>query len=89
MWTKGNRKTGAPLKHATAHDRSRTFAVRLRNASKPPELIRKLMRHSDIKTTERYYLTEDTQHDAGRLRDLLTQPASKETADLGTNLGTV
>ena len=69
-------------------DLRRTFAVRLRNANLPPELIRKLMRHSDIKTTERSYLTEDTQHDAGRLRGLLT-PENYQYVKISTVLGTV
>lgn len=67
----GNARTGAPLKYASAHDLRRTFAIRLRNAELPTELIRKLMRHADLKTTERYYLTDDIQHDAGRLRSIL------------------
>ena len=83
----GNARTGAPVTYASAHDLRRTFAVRLRNANLPPELIRKLMRHSDIKTTERSYLTEDTQHDAGRLRGLLTAE-NYQCGKLGTVLGT-
>ncbi len=78
----GNARTKAPAKYASAHDLRRTFAIRLRNADLPPELIRKLMRHSDIKTTERYYLTDDIQYDAGRLRSIL-QPSPKAGYEIG------
>ena len=46
----GNPRTGAGVKYASCHDLRRTFAVRLYDADMPPELLRKLMRHSDIRT---------------------------------------
>ena len=67
----GNPRTGRGVKYASTHDLRRTFAVRLRQSSVPPHLIQKLMRHTDYRTTERYYMTETTQADAGQLRGIL------------------
>ncbi len=38
---------------------------------KPPRLVRTLMRHADIRTTERYYLMKNAQPDAGKIRNIL------------------
>lgn len=67
----GDPKTGRPQKYASTHDLRRTFAQRLADAGLPPELTQKMMRHADIKTTERYYLTQKVQRDAERIRDIL------------------
>lgn len=67
----GNPRTGAGPKYASCHDLRRTFATKLYESDLPPELIRKLMRHADIRTTERFYLVTNTQKDAGRIRDIL------------------
>ena len=72
----GNPRTGAPVKFASTHDLRRTFAQRLADSGLPPELVRRLMRHADIKTTERFYLQTNTQRDAGRIRDMLNAAAS-------------
>ena len=63
--------TGCWVKYASTHDLRRTFAVRLRQSRIPPHLITKLMRHSDYRVTERYYMSETTQQDAGQIRDIL------------------
>ena len=75
----GNPRTGSPKKHASAHDLRRTFAQRLADSELPPELVRRLMRHADIRTTERYYLQTNTQRDAGRIRDILQAAAEEQT----------
>ena len=67
----GNPRTGSPKKYASCHDFRRTFATNLYESELPPELIRKLMRHSDIRTTERFYMRSNVQKDAGRIRELL------------------
>ena len=67
----GDRRTGRGVKYASTHDLRRTFAVRLRQSRIPPHLITKLMRHSDYRVTERYYVTETTQEDAGQIREIL------------------
>jgi len=67
----GDPRTGRGVKYASTHDLRRTFAVRLRQSRIPPHLITKLMRHSDYRVTERYYVTETTQEDAGQIRDIL------------------
>ena len=63
--------TGREVKYASTHDLRRTFAVRLHQSRIPPHLITKLMRHSDYRVTERYYVTETTQEDAGQIREIL------------------
>lgn len=75
----GNPRTGTGVKYASCHDLRRTFATKLYESDLPPELIRKLMRHSDIRTTERYYLRTNTQRDAGRIREILTSTKECET----------
>ena len=72
----GNPRTGGGVKYASTHDLRRTFAVwlhlaRLHQSRIPPHLITKLMRHSDYRVTERYYMSETTQQDAGQIRDIL------------------
>lgn len=67
----GNPRTGSKPKYASCHDLRRTFATKLYESDLPPELIRKLMRHADIRTTERFYRTSNTQKDAGKVRDIL------------------
>jgi len=69
----GNRRTGSGPKYASCHDLRRTFATKLYESDLPPELIRKLMRHADIRTTERFYLTSNTQKDAGKVRAILAK----------------
>ena len=67
----GDPRTGRGLKYASTHDLRRTFAVRLHQSRIPPHLITKLMRHSDYRVTQRYYMSETTQQDAGEIRDIL------------------
>ena len=67
----GNPRTGAPKRYASAHDLRRTFAQRLADSHLKPELVRKLMRHADIRTTERYYQVANVQRDAGQIREAL------------------
>ena len=67
----GDPRTGRGVKYASTHDLRRTFAVRLHQSRIPPHLITKLMRHSDYRVTERYYISETTQQDAGQIRDIL------------------
>ncbi len=62
----GNPRTGSAVKYASCHDLWRTFATKLYESDLPPDLIRKLMRHADIRTTERFYLQSNTQKDAAR-----------------------
>ena len=59
------------MKYASTHDLRRTFAVRSHQSRIPPHLITKLMRHSDYRVTERYYMSETTQQDAGQIREIL------------------
>jgi integrase len=68
----GDPTTGRPAKYASAHDLRRMFAQRLADAGLPPDLTRKLMRHEDITTTQRYYQTQNVQRDGERLRELVT-----------------
>ena len=67
-------RTGHRRKCASAHDLRRTFAVRLKRSGMPPDLIQQLMRHADFRTTEKYYLCDTIQEDAGRIREILTAP---------------
>ena len=82
----GDPRTGRGVKYASTHDLRRTFAVRLRQSRIPPNLITKLMRHSDYRVTERYYVTETTQEDAGQIREIL-RSVSPGTPILGHTLG--
>ena len=68
----GDPRTGRGVKYASAHDLRRTFAVRLKRSGMPPDLIQQLMRHADFRTTEKYYLCDTIQEDAGRIREILT-----------------
>ena len=72
-------RTGRGVKYASTHDLRRTFAVRLHQSQIPPHLITKLMRHSDYKVTERYYISETTQSDAGQIRDILESVTRSRT----------
>lgn len=69
----GDPAKGKPAKYASLHDLRRTFAQRLKDSGLPMGLIQRLMRHSDAKTTERYYLTEKTQLEAERIQELLAK----------------
>jgi integrase len=75
----GNPRKEAPIKSASTHDLRRTFAQRLADAGVAQDEVRKLMRHKDIKTTERYYQVAQVQRDAGRLRDILGVPKKSGT----------
>lgn len=50
-------KLGVKVKFASAHDFRRAFGTRWSNRVLPPQL-QKLMRHSDIQTTMRYYVDQ-------------------------------
>ena len=76
----GNSRTGAPKKYASAHDLRCTFAQRLIDSDLQPRLVRTLMRHADIRTTERYYLKKNTQRDAGKIRDALQPKPAKKSS---------
>jgi integrase len=52
--------TGAK-RHFTAHDLRRSFAQRLVDRRLPSGLLKALMRHADIKTTETHYATADAE----------------------------
>ena len=75
----GNPRTGRGVKYASTHDLRRTFAVRLHQSPIPPHWITRLMRHSDYKVTERYYISETTQSDAGQIRDILESVTRSRT----------
>ena len=64
----GDPRTGRGVKYASAHDLRHTFAVRLKRSGMPPDLIQQLMRHADFRTTEKCYLCDTIQEDAGRIR---------------------
>lgn len=68
----GNPRTGSPVKFASLHDLRRTFAQRLADSNLEPKLVQRLMRHADIRTTERYYQVANVQRDAGRIRESLS-----------------
>ena len=74
----GNLRTGSPPKYASAHDLRRTFAQSLADSDMPPELVRRLMRHADIRTTERYYQVANVQKDAGKIRDILAKDSPNQ-----------
>lgn len=61
-------------KPASAHDIRRSFGQRLADAGVPPLLLQSTMRHTDLATTQKYYLRSD---------------AAKETEQLGAYLGTL
>ena len=67
----GDPITGRGPKLASTHDLRCTFAVLERQAGIPPQLIRKLLRHSDYQGTERYAMTETPQEDAGQIRKIM------------------
>lgn len=61
-------------KPASAHDIRRSFGQRLADAGVPAMLLQSVMRHTDLATTQKYYLKSD---------------AAKETQRLGAYLGTL
>ena len=71
----GDPRTGRGIKYASTHDLQRTFAVRLKRSGMPPDL----MRHADFRTTEKYYLCDTIQEDAGRIREILSTVTQNRT----------
>ena len=67
-------------KHATAHDFRRSFGTRWSKRVRTPEL-QKLMRHSDIKTTLKYYVDQD----ADDINESLWDAYASSGSILGTN----
>ena len=85
----GDPRTGRGVKYASAHDLRRTFAVRLKRSGMPPDLIQQLMRHADFRTTEKYYLCDTIQEDAGRIREILptvTQSVTQNRTQFRTQI---
>jgi integrase len=66
-------RTGRPTKYASAHDLRRSCGERLRNASVPPLVICRVMRHSSWETTRRHYAPGNVQDDAIVLRKVLKE----------------
>lgn len=64
-------------KPASAHDLRRSFGQRLADAGVLPRDLQAIMRHSELRTTERYYIKHD-----------VAKQASRISAVLGTVLGT-
>jgi integrase len=58
-------------KFATAHDLRRSFAQRLADAGLHPRDLMRVMRHSALETTERYYLRENRTSMSDRIADKL------------------
>lgn len=59
-----DKKTGRPVKYASAHDLRRSCGNRLRNAGVPPLVISRVMRHASWETTRKHYAPGDVQKDA-------------------------
>lgn len=57
-----------PAKFASSHDLRRSFAERMYDAGLPEREITRIMRHSDPKTTQRYYAEGNFQKSAGVVR---------------------
>jgi integrase len=74
---KGSRKA----KFASSHDLRRSCGERLSNAGVPEREIAKVLRHSDVETTRRFYAPGTVQESAGILRNLLTVPRNSETVE--------
>ena len=68
-----DRSDKGEIKYASLHDLRRTFAQNLADSDMPKELVKTLMRHADIRTTERYYQVTNIQREAGAIRDRLRQ----------------
>ncbi|EAQ82790.1 tyrosine-type recombinase/integrase [Blastopirellula marina] len=68
-----DKKTGRPVKYASAHDLRRSCGNRLRNAGVPPLVISRVMRHASWETTRKHYAPGDVQKDAQKLIDHLLQ----------------
>ncbi|WP_161603423.1 tyrosine-type recombinase/integrase [Blastopirellula marina] len=64
-----DKKTGRPVKYASAHDLRRSCGNRLRNAGVPPLVISRVMRHASWETTRKHYAPGDVQKDAEILRN--------------------
>lgn len=69
-----DKKTGRPVKYASAHDLRRSCGERLRNAGVPPLVICRVMRHSSWETTRRHYAPGNIQSEANILREKLPLP---------------
>ena len=74
-----NGKTGK-VKYASAHDLRRSFGDRSARRVMP-QILKELMRHESISTTERYYVGRNAQATAGILWDAV------KGQDLGATLG--
>lgn len=72
-----NERTGRPTKHVTAHDLRRSCGERLREASVPPLVICRVMRHASWDTTRKYYAPGNVQQDAAVLRNALEQAGAE------------
>ena len=79
-----NDRTGKRAKYASAHDLRRGLSQRLADADVPKDLVREVMRHASIDTTERYYQTRRVQRSAAKLKAALADVESGYT-----NAGTV
>ena len=71
--TPENTRRKKKAKFASAHDLRRSLAERMAEAGLPPELLKKVMRHASVETTQRYYLNQNVQRDATKIRSLLAQ----------------
>ena len=58
-------------KHASAHDLRRTFGGRLAAAGVPAADLKKIMRHSSVTTTMKYYVNSDAEEAAQRIAERL------------------
>jgi integrase len=67
-------------KFASAHDLRRSCAERLATAGVPEREIAKILRHSDVATTRKFYAPGTVQQSAGIIRDKLTVPRNSRKA---------
>lgn len=84
--TEARIKVNAAGKSASAHDLRRSFGQRMADAGLPPRDLQVIMRHSDFKTTEAYYLRDKVQDQGQRiaayLGTLAVQQEKKKAAEV-------
>ncbi|HEY3393490.1 MAG TPA: site-specific integrase, partial [Lacipirellulaceae bacterium] len=74
-------KGKSKAKFASAHDLRRSCAERLASADVPEREVAKVLRHSDVATTRRFYAPGTVQKSAGIIREKLTVPRNSQTVE--------
>lgn len=78
---------GGKVKYASAHDLRRSFGVRWAQRVMPP-VLQQLMRHEDIKTTMKYYVSINAEQLAGTVWDAYRRMGGEVTNGPGSGPGT-